>query len=177
VFLPEIDAEWATVHYRAFRNRYVSSLLGVPGVREYPSGVYGVGDVDSGPLIFGLSASASVVSIAAASANGDEELASELSRGAEMCGLPVSWAGRKRYALGVAPVGDAFLVWARSGPAREVAPGARTSVSRPWAFHGVSMMVAAVLTVASVRVVRRRDHRKEPPTIVGREWAASGVDS
>lgn len=135
VFLPEIDPVWAAEHYRAFRSRFVDSVLGVTGVREHPIGVSGRGDVDSGPLIFGLSTSASVVAIGAVRANGDVALAEALSHGAEMGGFPYSIGGRKRYALGLLPVGDALLVWARTRPREgNTMPGTWPPIARPWRF-------------------------------------------
>ncbi len=40
--------------------------LAIPGVREYPRGINGSGDIDSGPLFFGISLSASTVTLGAA---------------------------------------------------------------------------------------------------------------
>lgn len=110
-FLVEIDPPLAREHYLAFRRRFIS---GLPGVREYPRGVDGVGDVDSGPLVAGVSASASVVTLGAARVHGDTALAGPLSQAAEAAGLPVQWDGRRRYAFGLLPVGDAFLLWSRT---------------------------------------------------------------
>ena len=107
-----------------------------PGWSAYAStraGSDGPGDVDSGPLLLGVSASASTVTLAAARAIGDTELADDLSREAELLGLPSRWGGERRYALGLLPVGDAFLAWARTRPL-ELVPqigGDETSV-RPW---------------------------------------------
>ena len=103
--------------WQAFVGTFVDRRFGVVGVREYPPGVAGGGDVDSGPLVFGLSASASVVAIGAARAQGDLALAAALDRGAELLGGGVTLLGERRYAAGTLPVGDAFLLWARTTPA------------------------------------------------------------
>ncbi|OYV05198.1 MAG: hypothetical protein CFE26_12845 [Verrucomicrobiales bacterium VVV1] len=78
--LPELDAGFAREQYARFRELYVQDWLGFLPVREYPIGSSGSGDVDTGPLVFGLSPSATVVSIAAARANGDFELADRTVR-------------------------------------------------------------------------------------------------
>jgi hypothetical protein len=96
-------------------------VAGLPGVREYPLGTEGPGDVDSGPLLAGVSLSASVVTLGAALAQGDQALAGPLLHTGEVVGLPLSWGDTKRYALGQVPVGDAFLVWAKT--ARPVEAG------------------------------------------------------
>lgn len=112
-----LDGRVDRATYERFTAQFVVRRAGLVGVREYPLGQSGGGDVDSGPLLLGVSASASVVTLAAARAVGDPALASALNREAELLGLPLSWAGHRRYALGLVPVGDAFLAWARTRPA------------------------------------------------------------
>ena len=121
------EASWL-----AFREAFVVRVGGLVGVREYPVGSAGEGDVDSGPLLAGVSLSASAVTLAAARANGDAALATDLDREAELLGLPLQVAGQRRYALGILPVGDGFLAWARSVP---LAPGSHDPHPRPlWAL-------------------------------------------
>lgn len=127
-FWPSIDPSGAPASYRRYRQRFLTRELGFVGIREYPYGPGGRGDADTGPLVLGMSASASAVSIGAALANGDRSLAVALAREAEVLGVPVSWHGRRRYAGGQLPVGDAFLVWARVTPPAE---GAALSPVRP----------------------------------------------
>ncbi len=131
--LPDVDPAAAAADWAAYRKAFVVREVGLIGVREYPVGVSGRGDVDSGPLVLGVSASASAVTLAAARRVGDAELADALDREAELLGLGWSWGGTRRYAGGLLPVGDAFLAWARSTPAPSggsLAPGA--GVTGPW---------------------------------------------
>ncbi len=111
----------------AFREAFVVRVAGLVGVREHPVGTEGGGDVDSGPLLAGVSLSASAVTLAAARANGDAALAADLDREAELFGLPLQLAGERRYGFGAVPVGDGFLAWSRSVPAgaMDVPPGPR----------------------------------------------------
>ncbi len=119
VFLPEIDAGFARDQYLKFRAAFVTHPLGFgPAVREYPRGTTGAGDVDSGPLVLGVSASATVVTLAAARANGDLALARALAGTGELIGVPVRTPHTKRYAFGAVPIADAFLVWAATTPER-----------------------------------------------------------
>ncbi|MFG1815757.1 hypothetical protein ACGFIF_18480 [Kribbella sp. NPDC049174] len=108
-FLVEIDPAFARAQYEIFKDRFVAGL----GVREYPKGVGGQGDVDSGPLILGISLSATVVTMGAARVERDP-LADRLAREGDLLGLPVSGPKTKRYALGLVPIGDAFLAWSAS---------------------------------------------------------------
>ena len=119
-FLAEVDPAVARRHYRRAAAAFPTRMLGVvPALREYPRGTDGPGDVDSGPLVLGASAPASVVFVAAAQTAGDAETAAALSASAEALGWPVQWDGRRRYAAGALPVGDAFLAWARTVPRAE----------------------------------------------------------
>ncbi|MFI7061940.1 hypothetical protein ACIBL3_13220 [Kribbella sp. NPDC050124] len=108
-FLVEIDPAFARAQYEIFRDKFVAGL----GVREYPKGVAGPGDVDSGPLILGISLSATVVTMGAARVAHDP-FADRLAREGDLLGVPISGPTTKRYALGQVPIGDAFLAWSLS---------------------------------------------------------------
>jgi len=159
-----IQAFWPTVasaldeepdqrSWEQFRASFVVREAGLVGVREYPQGTTGAGDVDSGPLPLGVSLSASAVTLAAARANGDAVLAADLSREAELLGLPVSGAGVRRYALGVVPVGDAFLAWARTRPLADSGTATVEPAPRPWwpLYLGGCLLPAALLTALALR--------------------------
>ena len=148
-----LDAE----SWSAFRQEFVVREAGLVGVREYPRGTTGRGDVDSGPLLLGVSASASTVTLAAAREAGDAALAEDLSRQAELLGLPTTWRGERRYVLGALPVGDAFLAWARTRPAAEPLPAdPDAKPGRPWwpAF-GIPFLLPLVVLIAVGRRGRR----------------------
>lgn len=150
-FLVEIDPAWGREQYGLFRRQFATTRSGIPGVREYPPGVRGGGDVDSGPLVFGLSASSTVVTLGAANVHGDGALAGPLSGVGEAAGLPLSWRGTKRYAFGRLPVGDAFLAWAQAARPWLAPPASGDefpSVVRPWwrlPLHALTL--AALLAV------------------------------
>lgn len=118
-FIHEIDPAVAAAQYAGMERTFATRFAGLlPAVREYPHGVRGQGDVDSGPVILGVSAPASVVGIAAARMTGHHRAAADLRASPEVLGVPLQWGGRRSYAFGKLPVGDAFLAW--------------SSVVRPW---------------------------------------------
>lgn len=91
------------------------------GIREHPRGVQGGGDVDSGPLIAGVSPSATGFALADATRRGDPTWGGAIRRTAELTG--VSWGGRY---LSAPLVGDAIVLAARTmtpWPSRPVVPG------------------------------------------------------
>jgi hypothetical protein len=114
VFLPELDPDFAAELYGRFREQYKQPLLGFVFTREYPHGARGPADVDSGPLIFGLSVVSSGVSMASAHVHGDVEVFERLVQLSEGAGMPITIGGQKRYNLGLLMVGDAFEVWAKT---------------------------------------------------------------
>ncbi|MET7403121.1 hypothetical protein ABZS66_57550 [Dactylosporangium sp. NPDC005572] len=156
-FLPDIDPAFAREQYLRFRDRFVVSPLALgPAVREFPEGVDGTADVDSGPLLLGVSLSATVVTIGAARVNHDTALAAALANYGELAGAPVDTPWSKRYALGLAPIGDAFLAWSRSArPWVAPEPAAPPSAVSPW-WRAPLLAVLLVLGGAPWLLVRRR---------------------
>lgn len=110
-FLREVDPDTARQDWLTFRDGFASTVPGAPGVREHPQGTDLPGDVDSGPLILGMSASASVVALGCAVLFGDRATAAALTGLAEVTGFALEWRGTRRYLGGALPVGDAFLAW------------------------------------------------------------------
>ena len=139
---------------------------GLVGVREYPAGDGTAGDVDSGPLLFGVSASASAVTLAAARRNGAVELAADLDHQAEYLGIPLEWAGRRRFAFGLLPVGDAFVAWARGVPVGDAGPGIETP--RPlWWAHAAVLLLPGLLAGTWLAASRRRSGRNTRQQVSG----------
>jgi len=167
-FLPEIDSSLAAEQYAGFRRRFVDTRLGLPVVLATPRGSRAVPDVDSGPVPLGVGLPATVVGIGAARANGDAALADALDRTAEAAGLPVTWTGRRRYGLGLVPVGDAFLVWSRLTEAAPPRDGMPSPVRPVAALVGGLLIVLAAgsawfATGLPFRRRRRRDLRTAAP--------------
>lgn len=103
------------------RNRYPSLLdsfldcpiPGIWGFREWPRGVARGGDIDSGPLVLGLSPAATGFAIASARRMGDAHTMQQLLDTAELAGFSIEFSDRRRYLL--APlVGDATILAARA---------------------------------------------------------------
>ncbi|MFD3482022.1 hypothetical protein [Streptomyces sp. NPDC058665] len=123
-FLVEIDPAFAREQYTLFRDRYVVTPLGLgPTTREYPEGMDGPADVDSGPLPLGVSLSATVVTLGAAQVAGDASLAEGIANYGELLGMPVSTPWTKRYAFGLLPIGDAFVAWSKTARPWVAEPG------------------------------------------------------
>ncbi len=109
-YLPFIHPGFAAEQEARLDAHLVRRLpFGAAAVREFPPGAAGGGDVDSGPVILGLSPAGTGFAVAGARHARDAALLGALLTTAEVVGCTVQWRGRRRYLL--APlVGDAILV-------------------------------------------------------------------
>lgn len=169
-FLVDIDPGFAREQYLRFRDRFVVSPLGLgPAVLEYPRGMDGPADVDSGPLLLGASLSATVVTIGAAQVHGDAPLAGALANYGELAGLPVDTPWTKRYAFGMLPIGDAFLAWSRAArpwvtPVPDAPEASITPLWRVPLLTFLTLLAAAPWLGMSVRGYRARIRRRTATT-------------
>jgi hypothetical protein len=81
-------------------------------IREYPKGQSGNGDIDSGPVIWGVGGVASIVGIKAMAIHKDFAIAKSLRNNIEGLGFPVSINYQKKYFFGTFSMADAFIAWA-----------------------------------------------------------------
>ncbi len=85
------------------------SFAGFGAVREYAPGAAGRGDIDSGPVLLGVSVSATGFALAAARQSGDRDRYRALYRTAALFGVPVARDGGWRFVTG-GPLGNAILL-------------------------------------------------------------------
>ncbi len=108
-FLAMAEGELARPLYESIRSELTGSILGFGYVDEYAAGERGGGDIDSGPLIFGMSPSGTGFTIATARAFGDRALYVSLARTAYLTGAPVSRKDQRFFITG-GPLGNAILL-------------------------------------------------------------------
>lgn len=100
--------------------RHESTLLGFGAIREYAAGHKGGGDVDSGPVVLGVSVAATGFALSAFRAHGLREPFERVYRTTDLFGLPHGTPSGRRFATGGA-IGNALLLaMLTSGP--ELAP-------------------------------------------------------
>jgi hypothetical protein len=108
-FLSFGEREVAGLLLHSLKNECAGSLAGFGFVREYPSGVEGQGDIDSGPVICGISPSATGFTLASSRAFKDRKLYVQLYRTAHLTGAPVSSGKRRQFVTG-GPIGNAIML-------------------------------------------------------------------
>jgi hypothetical protein len=108
-FLGFADRSTAEAMFQALRKEGDRDLFGFSTIREFPEGVQGSGDIDSGPVIFGSSVSATGFTLASARRFEDRQLFRRLNNTASLWGVPFTSAHGKGHAVG-GPLGDAILL-------------------------------------------------------------------
>jgi hypothetical protein len=114
-----VDAEFAADQYRRARRELGRTLLGFGFAREWPASWEGPDDIDSGPVvpIIGASAGASGLALVGASSFGDAEFLNSLGSPLEFAAFPVRREKRLKYCASN-QVGDAVMLYASVlGPA------------------------------------------------------------
>ncbi len=116
-FLRDVDDEFFHDQFVRYKEHFFDSRLGLIGIREYPVGRYGLGDVDSGPVVLQMGASATIVGLYAISYTGDAATI-KLYRELEALGMARHVGNEKNYLFGMLPMADAFIAWSHSASSR-----------------------------------------------------------
>lgn len=107
--LAEIDREKAISHNSKFNGLLVQPFLGANLVKEHEDGS-GVEDVDSGPLLFGYGASATLMNIKAQAVLGAPGARATWGW-MNLIGVPVNIWNQKYYIFKQEPMFDLFMLW------------------------------------------------------------------
>lgn len=112
--LGEMDRGFANEQFEKMRNNFIGNTVGIPSVREYPKGQHGSGDIDSGPVIFGVGFSATIVMIGTFSLYNLHDLADQQYKTVHAFGFDRKTEDKKMYLRGKLPMADAFIAWGRA---------------------------------------------------------------
>jgi hypothetical protein len=108
-FTSFVDPALSRKLHAALAGQGTASLLGFSALREYPLGRSGSGDVNSGPVIFGVSVGATGFGIASARLHRDRDLFVGLYRTASLFGMPFDTDEGRGFATG-GVLGNALLL-------------------------------------------------------------------
>lgn len=123
IFLYDIDVQFAQGQFLLFKENFIDTVVGLTGVREYPKGYSGTGDIDSGPVIFGFGGAATIVGMQTLSLFGEHNASLNIRNAVEAIAFPMESEHDKEYFFGAVPMADAFIAWSHSrvrSPAREI---------------------------------------------------------
>jgi hypothetical protein len=113
-FLLELDTTMAKTHYEIYKTHFQFENYGVYGIYEFPGGANMDGDLDSGPVIFGLGASATIASQRTFYVFGDRKYSKRIRNQNEITGFPITKNNKKRFLAGKMLMADVFMAWANS---------------------------------------------------------------
>jgi len=152
IFLLDIDRDFANQQFRLYKEFFLQQNFGLPGIREYPKGTSGAGDVDSGPVILDIGAAASIVGIQTMHLYNERCTSLALRNGIESFGLPLTFFGKKQYLFGLMPMADAFIIWSHS-KADLMKEASHCDNSWRYPFHGYSLIpITCVLLLLASNV-------------------------
>ncbi len=143
--LTEIDTVFAWEQYRLLEKNFASSFLGLPYLREYPKGIDGKGDIDSGPVIFGIGFSGTVVMISTYASLGLAGLCENQFRTIDRFGFSTGSDNGRMYLLGKYPMADAFVAWGITSDLKNLSAGSKLSPFRFNWFSGLSFLLVLLL--------------------------------
>lgn len=143
--LSEIDADFSKDQYALYKKNFISTTFGLPSISEYPAGLCGTGDIDSGPVIFGVGFAGTIVSIGTFSVMGDYEAAEKQYKTINAFGFSTKDPDIKKFALGKMPIADAFIAWSRTAELHDTSRFIMTSNFWAYKFHFISFFIVLVL--------------------------------
>ncbi len=154
--LTEIDTVFAREQYQRLCETFFTRRMGLPVVREFPADSAIAADYDSGPVVWGVGASATIVTLATARRYGDTSFARALESTIRFFGFPVSWNGRTAFAFGQMPVADAWIAWSRCSLPSSAVHVPRQELSSVWflPIHLISLLVLAIVWGVWFRFLR-----------------------
>ena len=141
-FLDNLDPDFAKQQFIKYKALFLDNKLGLYGIREYPKGTFGLGDIDSGPVILGVGGAASIVGQRTMGLYGSIDMFNELRGNIEAFGLGVGFGQEKQYLFGAIPMMDAFFVW--SNALDQANFKLNLPVRVKWTFHLISLLVMII---------------------------------
>lgn len=114
IFLKEIDPDFAAGQFHLYKKYFLAYRFGLPGIREYPKGIWGGAHIDSGPVILGIGGAASLVGQQSMALYGEKNVYVGLRNSIEGFGMAYTWGKHKKYLFGQLPIADCFIAWSNS---------------------------------------------------------------
>jgi hypothetical protein len=161
--LAEIDTNFAAQQYKHYTKKFVTTTFGLPSVSEYPAGKKGLGDIDSGPVIFGVGFAGTIVSMGTFAIMGDTELAEKQYKTIHAFGFSSTNAASKKYIFGKLPIADAFIAWGRSSGLKYHNDVITFTTNWRLTFHIISLVTIIILwLIPRLGTIKKAFIRKKP---------------
>jgi hypothetical protein len=121
-------------------------------------GETGRGDVDSGPVIMGFGAAATIVGVQTFALHNEYGISVNMRNALEAFGFPFTFQEKKVYLFGQLPMADAFIAFSHSKDGDEK--------TKPFFifFHVISFFVFTALATLGWLIIKRPKRRYARPT-------------
>lgn len=113
-FLLDIDSTFAQSQFALYKKHFLDYRFGLPGIREYPKGTTGNGDIDSGPVLLDIGGAASIVGQSTFYKFMHYDQSQGMRNAIEGFGIAHTRNNQKKYLLGKLAIADAFICWSNS---------------------------------------------------------------
>lgn len=140
-FLIEIDSTFGAEQFKKYKALFLDYRFGLPGIREYPKGEKGNGDIDSGPVILNIGGAASIVGMRSMERYNELDVAIGLRNAVEGFGVAYCNNKQKKHLFGTLPMADAFIAWGNVAVKENTN---RNSNNWRWAFHFQSIIFSII---------------------------------
>lgn len=145
--LSEIDMDFANQQFQLADSLFINTTLGLPSMREYPEGKRGLGDIDSGPVIFGVGFSATIVMIGTLAIYRNSDLAERQYKTIHAFGFDKIKKNQKMYLFGKLPMADAFIVWGRATMLNNINKNDPKRTTWRFKFHLFSFFLCTLIWI------------------------------
>lgn len=155
-FLLDVDKEFAREQFTRYKEKFLDSRFGLDGIREYSADQYGLGDVDSGPVVLQMGVSATIVGLGVLSRYGEQGVANKLHCEIEALGFTQEKNDQKKYLVGMLPMADVFIAWSHSFEHA-------TTIDRPSfvTIHLYSLLFSAMLMAVLWVLLKPARHKNK----------------
>jgi len=142
-FLFDIDEDFAQEQFEIFHTLFKDTRFGLPGIRQYPKGLSGSGDIDSGPVLLGIGGAASIVGQRVYAKQKDWATYEGLRNSIESFGVGFTVNSKKRYVFGQLPMADAFICWSNAIEKSS----SQVQITSNWRirFHLISLLIVVMI--------------------------------
>jgi len=166
IFLSEIDKKFAVEQFNLFKELFIDKKFGFYCVREYPKGTSGFGDIDSGPVVFDVGFTATVVSLGVFNKFNESDFSNNFYVPLNIFGLSFENQNTKKYLLGKFPIADAFIAWCMSmKPDSEMktykSENMINNKNNLLLIHSVSAVFILILLIPIFRMIYRKKTQQE----------------
>jgi hypothetical protein len=157
IFLHEIDSTFGNQQFDIYKNLFPDTRLGLYGIREYPKGTVGAGDVDSGPVIFQMGGAASIVGVRTLTLYRERSMAYNIQCSLEAFGFATHHGDERKYIFGILPMADVFITWAHGAIPIETYSKNTANLNL---FHIYSALAITIIIVSLIVQWRHKLSRK-----------------